>query len=326
MANQPRFGMIRGLNLRRISNRSALSGEVFAKAIGSLKEWELAQPPKKESTPKNPHQNQAPVETSKEIICNTDASWKGGIKSAGLAWIFTDPSSQELQRGSCAQDFVSSPCMAEALAIREALLQAASLNHRHICVKSDSQVLVNTISSRRRSSELFGVLADIDDLVFSPSSSFQICHFIYNPRSLNGLADGLAKCCLAAHLIRRNLKVRKLVSSFAKPWQQIRSGQLSSTMKSLCVEQVTVGNSVILTVAVLVGHEKSKLDDVNKLRAQLNQIIADCEIVMQRFVAKSQAFNSVRRKREMQGSTLHQHPPLKYDEDMSSSKWGLSEH
>ncbi|CAF2031667.1 unnamed protein product [Brassica napus] len=81
-----------------------------------------------------------------------------------------------------------------------------------------------------------------------------------------------------------------------QPWQQIRSGQLSSTMKILCVEQVTVGNSVILTVAVLVGHEKSKLDDVNKLRAQLDQIIADCEIVMQRFVAKSQAFNSVRRK------------------------------
>ena len=35
---------------------------------------------------------------------------------------------------------------------------------------------------------------------------------------------------------------------------------------------------------------------MNKLRAQLNQIIADCEIVMQRFVAKSKAFNSVRRK------------------------------
>ncbi|KAF3485270.1 hypothetical protein F2Q69_00057853 [Brassica cretica] len=82
-----------------------------------------------------------------------------------------------------------------------------------------------------------------------------------------------------------------------QPWQQIRSGQLSSTMKILCVEQVTVGNSVILTVAVLVGHEKSKLDYVNKLRAQLDQIIADCEIVMQRFVAKSQAFNSVRRKK-----------------------------
>ncbi|CAN6880830.1 unnamed protein product [Brassica oleracea var. botrytis] len=44
-------------------------------------------------------------------------------------------------------------------------------------------------------------------------------------------------------------------------------------MKSLCVEQVTVGNSVILTVAVLVGHEKSKRDDVKKLRAQLHQII-----------------------------------------------------
>ncbi|KAF3578998.1 hypothetical protein DY000_02029628 [Brassica cretica] len=173
-------------NLLLFENRRQSAAEVFTKAIGSLKEWELAQPPKKETIPKSPHHNHAPVETSREIICNTDASWKGGIKSAGLAWIFTDPSSQELQRGSCAQDFVSSPCMAEALTIREALLQAASLNYHHICVKSDSQVLVHTIFSRRRSSELFGVLADIDDLAFS-SSSFRSCRFIYIPRSLNGL-------------------------------------------------------------------------------------------------------------------------------------------
>lgn len=150
-------------NLLLFENRRQTAGEVFAKA---LKEWELAQPLKKESTPKSSYQYQEPVETSREIICNTDASWKGGIRSAGLAWIFTDPSSQELQRGSSAQDFVSSPCMAEALAIREALLQAASLNYHHFCVKSDSQVLVNTISARRRSSELFGVLADIHDLAF----------------------------------------------------------------------------------------------------------------------------------------------------------------
>ncbi|CAG7900982.1 unnamed protein product [Brassica rapa] len=93
--------------------------------------------------------------------------------------------------------------MAEALAIREALPQASSLNYHHICIKSDSQVLVNTISSHRRSSELFGVFADINDLAFSPSSSFQSYRFIYIPRSQNGLADGLAKCCLAAHLISK---------------------------------------------------------------------------------------------------------------------------
>ncbi|KAF3503506.1 hypothetical protein F2Q69_00044113 [Brassica cretica] len=56
-------------------------------------------------------------------------------------WPGSSLASKELHRGSCAQDFVSSPCMAESLAIREALLQVASFNYRHICVKSDSQVL-----------------------------------------------------------------------------------------------------------------------------------------------------------------------------------------
>ncbi|KAF2563995.1 hypothetical protein F2Q70_00016097 [Brassica cretica] len=82
-----------------------------------------------------------------------------------------------------------------------ALLQAAALNYRHICIKSDSQVLVDTISACRKSTDLFGVLADIDDLAFSTSSPFQSYRFFFISRSLNGLADGLAKNCLATHLI-----------------------------------------------------------------------------------------------------------------------------
>ncbi|KAG2281799.1 hypothetical protein Bca52824_053019 [Brassica carinata] len=155
-----------------------------------------------ESKRKNSPRGHAPTGSAMEVFCNTDASWKGGIQSAGLAWIFTDHEAKELHRGSSAQDLVSSPCMAEALAIREALLQAVALNYRHICIKSDSQVLVNTISARRKSTDLFRVLADIDDLAFSTSSPFQSCRFFFISRSLNGLADGLAKNCLATHLIR----------------------------------------------------------------------------------------------------------------------------
>ncbi|KAF3521414.1 hypothetical protein F2Q69_00046585 [Brassica cretica] len=135
-------------NQLMFENRSQSATEAFSKALGSLKEWEAAQPTTQESKQNYSPRCHASTENSMEIFCNTDASWKGGIQSAGLAWIFTDPASKELHRGSAAQDFVSSPCMAEALAIREALLQAASLNYRHICVKSDSQVLVYTISTR----------------------------------------------------------------------------------------------------------------------------------------------------------------------------------
>ncbi|KAF3589449.1 hypothetical protein F2Q69_00029349 [Brassica cretica] len=182
-------------------NRSQSSTKAFSKALGNLKEWEAAQPNMKEPKQKILPMGHASTGNSMEIFCNTDASWKGGIQSAGLAWIFTDHEAKELHRESSAQNFVSSPCMAEALAIREALLQAASLNYRHICVKSDSQVLVHTISARRRSMDLFGVLADIDDLAFSVSSPFLSCHFSFISRSLNESADGLAKICLATHLV-----------------------------------------------------------------------------------------------------------------------------
>ncbi|KAF2595318.1 hypothetical protein F2Q70_00044895 [Brassica cretica] len=55
---------------------------------------------------------------------------------------------------------VSSPLLAEALAIREALQQAISLKFTHIWIRSDSQVLVRAIDRNRSSSELHGVLSE----------------------------------------------------------------------------------------------------------------------------------------------------------------------
>ncbi|CAG7864750.1 unnamed protein product, partial [Brassica rapa] len=112
----------------------------------------------------------------------------------------TDQSVQERNRGSKAQTHVASPCMGEALAIREGLLQAASHNITHICIRTDSQVLATAINSRRKTTELYGVLADIDDLSFSPLSPFSSCRFVYIPKITNGPADGLAKACLSTHL------------------------------------------------------------------------------------------------------------------------------
>ena len=126
---------------------------------------------------------------------------------AGMACVFTNQEGLEVTHGSLAQDHVSSALMEEALAVRSALLHAIDLNFNSIWLRSDSQVLVNTISARRKSTDLFGVLADIDDLAFSTSSPFQSCRFFFISRSLNGLADGLAKNCLPIHLISNSLSV-----------------------------------------------------------------------------------------------------------------------
>lgn len=93
-----------------------------------------------------------------------------GRRVVALAWIFTDHISTELHRGSSFQKFVYSPCMGESLAILEVLLHTVPLNLLHICTQTDFQVLVIAISSRRRLTELYGILTNIDDL-----SLFYIC-------------------------------------------------------------------------------------------------------------------------------------------------------
>ncbi|KAF3582122.1 hypothetical protein DY000_02028994 [Brassica cretica] len=82
--------------------------------------------------------------------------------------------------------------MAEALAVREALLHASSLGFTKIWLRSDSQVLMRAINQKRGPTGLFGVLPDIVSL----SSSFKFCRFTFFSRDLNGLADSIAKAQL----------------------------------------------------------------------------------------------------------------------------------
>ncbi|XP_048604798.1 uncharacterized protein LOC125582248 [Brassica napus] len=167
--------------------------ETFNKAILLAREWEHAQKPKPARGPATIAAPPLPTETSSAIRCNTDAAWKPDSTTAGISWIFTAPSTVEVNRGSKIQMHVSSPLLAEALAIREALQQAISLKLTHIWVRSDSQVLVRAIDRNRSSSELHGVLSDVTGL----TSSFIFCFFSFISRNSNGPADALAKACLA---------------------------------------------------------------------------------------------------------------------------------
>ncbi|KAF3531613.1 hypothetical protein DY000_02037350 [Brassica cretica] len=81
-----------------------------------------------------------------------------------MAWVFTDSEGRELNRGSLYQDHVGSACMAEAIAIRSALLQAIDLHINHIWLRSDAQGLIGAISSGRHPIELYGVFSDISTI------------------------------------------------------------------------------------------------------------------------------------------------------------------
>ncbi|XP_048611934.1 uncharacterized protein LOC125586157 [Brassica napus] len=185
-------------NQRIFENRTQTPKETTLKAIQALKEWEIAQPPRLKS-PKSAtiHQHQDPPALDpSEIFCNIDASWNHTSKEARLALIFTNGSATEVSRRSIKQTAVSSPCMGEALAIREALLQAATNHYSNIYIRTDSQVLSQAINSRRKTTDLYGVLSDIDEFAFSSSFPFMHCRFTYISRAKNGPADGLAKACL----------------------------------------------------------------------------------------------------------------------------------
>ncbi|KAF3575354.1 hypothetical protein F2Q69_00061969 [Brassica cretica] len=60
------------------------------------------------------------------IICHTDAARNKEHKVAGLAWIFSNPDSTKISRGSSLQTDVSSPLMAEVLSPRSPLARLRS--------------------------------------------------------------------------------------------------------------------------------------------------------------------------------------------------------
>ena len=141
---------------------------------------------------KAPMQPLIPSIPTGTVLCNTDAAWNPSTKETWLGWIFTDRHTQVLHQGSIGQRNVPSAYMA--------LIQASSYNYTDICLRTDSQELARAITMRRRSTELFGILSDIDSLVFSPSSPFRSCAVAFTPRARNGPADSLAKACLVSFL------------------------------------------------------------------------------------------------------------------------------
>nr|VDD21500.1 unnamed protein product [Brassica oleracea] len=177
-------------------NRPSSPQELLRKAIFACKEWENAQShPLKAPIPKRLSPPQPPMDPN-IVICYTDAAWRSDRKAAGLAWIFSDDTSKEITRCCQFQDAVGSPLMAEAIAIRGALLHASSFNFSQIWLRSNSQGLVTAINSNHRPIELFEILLDVALLISSKFSSVSVsfisCLF-------NGHEDLLAKACLCMH-------------------------------------------------------------------------------------------------------------------------------
>ncbi|KAF3569287.1 hypothetical protein DY000_02015015, partial [Brassica cretica] len=181
------------MNQLTFENKQLAPIKILSKSIRLLKDWEHAQikPPQAPNIPPPPFPNQ--IAASSTTVCFTDAAWNKATNEAGLAWIFTTRSGQEISRGCLYQEHVSPALMAESLAIRAALGHAASLDITIIWLRSDCKGLIQAITTNHRSVELFGVLADIESII---SIAFLFFHASFLPRSQNGPADSLAKASL----------------------------------------------------------------------------------------------------------------------------------
>lgn len=106
-----------------------------------------------------------------------------------MGWVFSDIAGATLLQGSTARPFVASAMLAEALALKETIKKAISLNIKDLVCYSDSKGLINLITANSSVIALQGVFHDISVL----SLSFSFIGFKFVPRLSNTIADRLAK-------------------------------------------------------------------------------------------------------------------------------------
>ena len=127
------------------------------------------------------------------MIYKTDAAWNKQSNKAGLDWIFTDSTGACKHRGATTQEFVPSPLIAEALALRSGITTAVAMGVTDLQMLSDNSTLVRAINNDLQNSEIYGIVSDIHHI----SSPFVDIVFSQIPRSLNDDADALAKATLS---------------------------------------------------------------------------------------------------------------------------------
>lgn len=168
--------------------------EVATLEIKEARIWQAAQPVGAKPLPE-PAINRVPraCGSLRSVDCFVDAAWNATTRGRGFGCIFKDPYNKNIyHQKSANRCFVGSAFIAEAIAIKTALLEAVSLGLRTLTIWSDSQSLVSTIKTKKKSTEAQGVLFDIEHLC----SLFIYVSFCFVPRLNNSEADALAKVSL----------------------------------------------------------------------------------------------------------------------------------
>ena len=177
--------------------RTLSQQEVTTKAIRSAREWNLAQDHKEktnQSIPESGVGRRSPIQ-NQTVICKSDAAWEKNTNRGGLGWIISDRTGAIVKKRSTIQDHVSSPIVAEALALRLGLIAAVNLNLTSIRMISDNQTLIRAINNDTQAKEIYGIVHDIQQI----SSVFVDISFSHLSRKNFVEVDLLAKSTLKGH-------------------------------------------------------------------------------------------------------------------------------
>jgi len=191
-------------------NRSSTETDTLTKAVGAALEWQSARlfcsAPKSKPAilPRVEEQFRhlprtevpfttlpcteavsVPVTHVEDVLCFVDAAWKASSGSCGMGWLFKSHAQRVLHRGSSSRLYTPSALVAEALALKSALIEALRMELTSITVFSNSQVLISLLTTETTTNELQGILFDITFL----RRSFLSVSFRFIPRLANLSAD-----------------------------------------------------------------------------------------------------------------------------------------
>ncbi|XP_048615566.1 uncharacterized protein LOC125588319 [Brassica napus] len=142
-------------------------------AISGAREWSMAQQKNLPRTSTTRYMERPPTLPTALLTCNSDAAWRKETNNAGLGWVIIGSQDGLIYEGQGHARFVSSPLMAEALAVKGMLLAASHLTTTNVWIRYDSLELIRAINSNTYLMELYGVLKDIEFL----SASFDFIYF-----------------------------------------------------------------------------------------------------------------------------------------------------
>ncbi|KAF3518087.1 hypothetical protein DY000_02059356 [Brassica cretica] len=136
------WGIWKARNLLSFEHKATTAPAVMTSAISGAREWSMAQQTNLPRTSTTRYMERPPTLPTVRLTCNSDAAWRKETNNAGLGWVIIGSQDGLIYEGQGHARFVSSPLMAEALAVKGMLLAASHLTTTNFLMQQIPESLV----------------------------------------------------------------------------------------------------------------------------------------------------------------------------------------